>query len=68
MDYVSVLEKITFDADGKPEEWFWSRDDGKTWETIDCSMYPDGRPPFVIFNQSPKLAYMMQQHFEPKES
>ena len=49
-DHVTILEKVTFDADGA-RTWLRSLDDGKTWERIDCSMYPDGRPPFVLFNR-----------------
>lgn len=64
-DYITILEKITYE-EGKAVGWFRSFDEGKTWEQLDCSMYPGGRPPFIILNADAELAYICRRLFESK--
>jgi len=65
MDYVSVLEKVLLD-NGQPVKWLRSWDDGKTWEEVDCSAFPEGRPPFIVINQHPDIEFVIERRSFPK--
>jgi hypothetical protein len=65
IDHISVLEKVIFD-NGQPVKWLRSWDKGQSWQEVDCSMLPDGRPLFVILNPSPELAYVIEERWLPK--
>jgi hypothetical protein len=64
-DYVSVLEKVLLD-NGQPVKWLRSWDEGKSWEEVDCSAFPEGRPPFIVINQLPDIDFVVERRYFPK--
>ena len=64
---VEVLERVYFDRDGKPTKWVRSFDGGQSWEAMNCSAYPESRPPFLLIStEKLPIAFIETMHTEER--
>lgn len=55
-----VWERIYLDSKGQPTRMIRSTDKGKTWEPVDCSAYPEGKPPFIFLHHIGEIPEYME--------
>ena len=56
---VEIWDRVFFDEQGRATRWLRSWNKGESWKEIDCSIYPDGRPPFIRMYED-KAAWIEQ--------
>lgn len=62
--HVEVWDRIYFDEQGQPLRWMRSWNKGQSWKEIDCSIFPDGKPPFIRL-QTDDAAWIEQRGWVP---
>ena len=65
--YVEVWDRVYFDENNEAVRWMRSWDKGESWREVDCSIYPDGKPPFIRLIHG-NVAYIENHSWVPAAS
>ncbi|SRR6266446_1825565 len=65
-DYVELWDRVYFDENSEAVRWERSLNKGESWKEVDCSIFPNGKPPFVKMRND-NAAWIEQRRWVPAE-
>lgn len=62
--HVELWDRVFFDDKGEATRWLRSWNKGASWLEVDCSIFPNSRPPFLRL-RSDGMAWIEQKGWVP---